>query len=462
VSEIEGALTALRTQLSFLHASSISPEDVRRSLSALRRLAEAAETSCPIRQKATGLNPEEVWEKWRAESFLPGALSRREWRTLCGSPETALRAELVACLLQHTEPLSRLANLIGIAQAYFRYWRPEKEGWARPSTIERLILRELDRTFEGSKNRVILAWRLNPQLFSAAASDRLADTVVHDLSSIAVAAGRVFVEASSGLATQSLEIAAMRGTRRLLELRADAQQSMAMGQFLWLREKVFVPELGADTYRKTIGELIMSSLPDRYPEIRRLMVETISEDPRLGDPRLAENGPKWRSLAGDPQQVFLSWLAERYIHLFFNLVVPASDENRRRAEFWLRYAKRRGNIRDFQVAVSAEDIHRVHRREEVRGLSYDRVSAAANASSAFLMEFHAHGERYIMVEFSETGNAACIYTRDNFESSGASLRRSSYSMTELRNTKTRSDSIWHIGGWEHTAELKLRRLGINP
>jgi hypothetical protein len=155
-------------------------------------------------------------------------------------------------------------------------------------------------------------------------------------------------------------------------------------------------------------------------------------------------------------------MAQQYIQLFFDIVVPKSDDNRRRAEFWLHYARRKGNIKDFQVAVSAEDMWKVDRSQEAKGFSYARVSASSNASSAFLMEFHAMGERYVVVDFSETGNAACIYTRAVFEGNGASFRRRSFNMSELRNTQTRLDSINHMGAWEIPAERKLRRLGIIP
>jgi hypothetical protein len=112
--------------------------------------------------------------------------------------------------------------------------------------------------------------------------------------------------------------------------------------------------------------------------------------------------------------------------------------------------------------VSSEDIWKVDRSQEAKGFSYARVSTSSSASSAFLMEFHAMGERYIIVDFSETGNAACIYTRSVFEANGASFRRRSFNMSELKNIPARLDSINHIGSWEIAAGRKLRRLGIVP
>ncbi len=115
------------------------------------------------------------------------------------------------------------------------------------------------------------------------------------------------------------------------------------------------------------------------------------------------------------------------------------------------------------MAVSNDDMRKVNGSREARGLTFGRVLAGSAASSAFLMEFHGNGERYIIVEFSETGFAASIYRRSVFEERGVTLRRPTYTIGQLRNTSTRLDSIPHhmrIGRPRHTP--KLAGMGIVP
>lgn len=396
------------------------------------------------------------------QAYALDSLSQREWRTLCGSPLTALRPQLIKALEVHPEPLTRLANFIGVALAYFLEWRPNESHLASASSVEKLLLQQLEGTYRESKNRVIREWKNYPQMFSPRASDWIADVSLKDRVSTKDAAKSLYIDSATGLVSKSLEIAASKATATLIKSIATTSEDVAVNELVWLREHLFGKDLNANVYRKCLGDLIVSALPDKCPLFRQLLTQLVTEDDRLGDPRLAESGANWRQLPDAPRETFLSWLAQQYIQLFFDIVVPKSDENRRRAEFWLKYARRKGNIKDFQVAVSADDVWKVTRSQEAKGFSYARVSAASNASSAFLMEFQAMGERYIIVDFSETGNAACIYTRRVFETNGATLRRRSYSMSELKNIPSRLDSINHIGAWEIAAGRKLRTLGIVP
>jgi hypothetical protein len=460
MSYTDSALSELRAQSSHFIFPAIAESAFERLVPNLSELAEKSVKRVPRFQRKTGLNPEEVWAKWQKQDFAPDRLVRREWQTLCGSPLTALRSQLIESLRTYSEPIARLANFVGIAATYFRYWRPEDPQFASATIIEEILLRELERTYSGSNNRVIQTWKKFPQLFGPRAAEWVAEISLRDRTSVAQAAQSVFIEPTALLTSKSLDLAAVRATAEFLRRPGSTIETNIIEYFDWMKDKLFVPELSPETFRKSLGDLIVSSMPDRYPMLRQSITQIVNDDDRLGDPRLVENGGNWRHLPNETREIFLSWLAQQYIQLFFDIVVPKSDENRRRAEFWLHYAKRKGNIKDFQVAVSSEDLWKVQRSQEARGFSYARVSASSNASSAFLMEFHTLGERYIVVDFSETGNAACIYTKATFEATGASLRRRSFSMTELRNIPARLDSINHIGSWEVKAQGKLRRLGI--
>lgn len=78
------------------------------------------------------------------------------------------------------------------------------------------------------------------------------------------------------------------------------------------------------------------------------------------------------------------------------------------------------------------------------------------------MQFVGHGKDYVIVEFSETGNAAYIYERSAFEGTNVNLRTSSFQMNRHLKHNGKLGRIIHNGGWETGAKYQLAELGIRP
>ena len=127
----------------------------------------------------------------------------------------------------------------------------------------------------------------------------------------------------------------------------------------------------------------MSDLPTRFPIIQSIVVQWLHDDPRLGDPRLGNRAPNWRLLNPAARARFLAWLTKETLEFFFNTIVPENDENRRRAKFWIGYA-RAGLIRDFNVVVAYQDESLIRRSRAKFIPSYARLDANENSkTSAF-------------------------------------------------------------------------------
>ena len=160
---------------------------------------------------------------------------------------------------------------------------------------------------------------------------------------------------------------------------------------------------------------------------------------------------------------FLGWLAKETLQFFFNTLVPINDENRRRADFWLEYAKKPGKIKDFQVAVSDEDRYKILASRTNTIPTYSSIWG--NNTSAFLMVLAGFGTDYVVIEFSEKGNAAYIYVRKKFEAAGITMRSKSFGLDELKRRGATQDRILHIdghAGWEVKARRQLAELGTLP
>jgi hypothetical protein len=151
-------------------------------------------------------------------------------------------------------------------------------------------------------------------------------------------------------------------------------------------------------------------------------------------------------------QRFLSWLARDSIIFFFNTILPDTDENRRRKDFWLLYHSK---IKDFQVALSEEDYWKVKASQEADGLAaYSRLNH--RSTSAFMMRFGNMGAGILVVEFSEKGNAAHIFEWPDF---APGLRARAYNLNDLKLGRER---IIHRGEWEREARNLMARFGIRP
>ena len=78
-------------------------------------------------------------------------------------------------------------------------------------------------------------------------------------------------------------------------------------------------------------------------------------------------------------------------------------------------------LRDFQVAVSEADVWKVKASQKNAELLY-YSHVAHPTTSAFMMKFEGYGGHFLVVEFSEKGNAAYIFRFDAFEAQGVTLR----------------------------------------
>jgi hypothetical protein len=138
--------------------------------------------------------------------------------------------------------------------------------------------------------------------------------------------------------------------------------------------------------------------------------------------------------------------------------LPDNSENRRRKDFWLQYHTK---IRDFQVAVSEGDHWKIRSSlGTAERIAYSRVEHPT--ASAFLMQFEGYGKNYLIVEFSEKGNAAYIFDLADFEDRDVTLRTPRFELkNHLKFDKTHR--IIHNGDWEWNARSMLAaQFGITP
>jgi hypothetical protein len=424
----------------------------------VERLSLKFETGRPPKPP---IDPEEVWAKFRKEHYTLETLNARELRSLCVSPLTAVRKQLIEALQANSESLSRISNINGIVHAYFTHWRTCEN----PESVEELLLKTLRSPSLAKRSRVLRRWNISKFLFSPNAASMIGQEISRKDKSPKEVVSSYFVDATTRLASKSKELAVGSIVARMIHTEKAILEANALSEFAWLQRHLFTEDLDAGSYRTAIASLIESELPVRFVLFQQAITQEVYANARLGDPRLSGCAANWRLVSPEAKARFLSWLAKETLQFFFDTIVPANDENRRRAEFWKHFAKTHGKIRDFQVAVSSEDIGKIQRSRAKLIPAYARISGTrSTSSSAFLIVFKGYNDiEYVVVEFSETGYAAQIYRRDVFEAAGVKLRATSFRQKEdLRRLDQTEDRILHMGAWEFRAFQLLARLGIRP
>jgi hypothetical protein len=246
--------------------------------------------------------------------------------------------------------------------------------------------------------------------------------------------------------------------QRFRKLESGSDEQTNLRYLEWMIKDVLAETVNSGALHTAVSSLILSQSAEKSESFQQTLRSYVQSCPRLGDPRLRQCAPNWRDMDPEAAQRFLSWLAKENILFFFNTILPRNDENRRRADFWLRYHKQ---IRDFQVAISEQDYWKLKANKSTAGLPlHSRVSQSS--TSAFLMKFQGYGTEFIIAEFSETGNAAYIYDRAAFESKNVNLRTPFFQLNRHLKHDGRKDRILHLGTWESPARQKLAELGIRP
>jgi len=405
------------------------------------------------------LDPEETWAKWRMLGYDLQELTPLELRTLCTSTKTAFRTRLIEALRMDGSSLARFSVLCGFVGAYFQLWRSMENA----EQVEVVIEKSLRPGRITRKSKVLECWRKDAMvLFSNKSHVHLGRIVIRDKRSPQDVCASFFIDSATPLCAATKAQAAELFVAHLIDRQLSGSETELLADFHWGIQHLLDSTLNTDAFRSLAGKLILSKLPERFPSFQAALVSAIHSDDRLGDPRLISCDLNWRSMPTGSREHFLAWLAKDTLQFFFNTLVPQNDLNRRRAEFWLQYANKWGKIKDFQVAVSDHDHPKVRMARSKSSLSYARV--IGGKTSAFLMLFEGYGTQYVVIEFSETGNAAYIYKRPIFESTAISFRSLSYRIADLKRIDEATDRIQHRDGtshgWERRARMALGELGI--
>ncbi|WP_265257425.1 EH signature domain-containing protein [Verminephrobacter aporrectodeae] len=271
----------------------------------------------------------------------------------------------------------------------------------------------------------------------------------------------------------------------------DAIEGLAIPVNSWVQEEAVVAQMDAGcllkdrAFQQTLPALLRIGVGCGGVELgetlRRRCVETLvfryarcSERPEhmalrdaavshIGNPWLYRS--RWRD---DPSREMVSaWLKHRLISDFFELLSADGMGDRRRMDYWLRFAPA---IEDMWFALGVNAQHRhsepfdeFRLRAQGRLLALD---ATTHDNNAFVMQVG----RYLLVEFGAKGNAMFVFARDSLDqpllNALHSRARASVSVHQLKDSRhihrmIHSDSSGQT--WEQKFDDDLvPRIGWRP
>jgi hypothetical protein len=447
MTSIQEALRRIEFQQQAIARSPLAVSlDVNRECNRLAEVAVdfARRVSEPRKLKPL-LDPELVWRQWATREFDPAALDAREIKTLCVSPETATRPEFIKALQTNPEPLTHTSCLMGMIFSYFAKWGEIQQ----QNSVEVLIRGALRRY--SRKNPLILSYRENADLlFSSKAADDLGSRAVQKRQGVKPELTSLHVSLAANLAVRALSSAA----HYFRSLRSPLSVGDSVERLRYATQDVLVPELPRADFQAMISELIVSDWVEKNHAVRDELRDYVLHHKLLGDPRLQVKN--WLGMGQAATVKFLQWIARESIVFFFNHILPDNSANERRKDFWLEYL---GTIKDFQVALSTRDYNRLYARSRLADVpGFGRVDH--ETTSAFIMQFGVRsGDDVVIVEFSETGNAAHVFPASTFEQRAGRLRNSRFTFSKLKHERN-EDRILHLGAWEMSARNKLASWGV--
>jgi hypothetical protein len=198
-------------------------------------------------------------------------------------------------------------------------------------------------------------------------------------------------------------------------------------------------------------------LLDKYasadkPPIHEILRNTAVE--WWGNPWLPSNKMNWGGVHQKAREMVSEWLKREFIEAFFSKLAQDGVGDKRRANFWLRYAKSMDNV---QFALGAKALNSNDRdfillRKKMNGL-FTELKTSDTSNNAFVMTMG----NLVAVEFGGTGNA--FYGYDTNKSLPFNLSQAVVTTKNAKNSLKHSHRIlWMqhqdgINGWDRWEDM---------
>lgn len=166
----------------------------------------------------------------------------------------------------------------------------------------------------------------------------------------------------------------------------------------------------------------------------------------LGDPRFGAKTVRWNEVSEEPRRIFLRWLAENDLNLFFKIIEATAVDRmwRERRAFWAQYLP---YITYTKVFFGA-DASQYARRLDGFYMQYGRLKGCTSDQSVFAFQIN----NYVFIEWSHNG---ALRVWDAYNASRVFTAREISRMHMVSNGEIGS---WrHDGSWQRNVHEWIER-----
>lgn len=409
--------------------------------SPLERLRVAINTLGQIKPARRVVVPQDYLRQW--QEFLAGERERLEPRAvryLCWEPEVATNERFQDYLdREHTDLSAR--SLQGLVRSCHARWSSTFATGPVAAKVRRRL-----RSYQGA-NRFLSRWKdALPLILGSRGAEDFADDMVKNLHPIKSHCDAWGIEEQSSYIQQAVQHAALRSRERLA-------QDIRLSHYL-LKEILSWTVWSIEKFKAEVSAAILH--PVTSEAFRESLIAFVSQDHRLGDPRLPRNRPNWLGVADEARRRLIEWLSRADINFFFEHCLPRGADPHGRKPFWLRYVSR--------VAMSRPllDWEDKARLQAVLRQSRDQVGhfgLIEGTTSAFLLDFGP----VVVIEFSRAGNACHIYEKRVSEKVVPDFWTvQPFTIYRLKQRSLCVERVVHRIGWQQEMTSILARYGIRP
>jgi len=244
----------------------------------------------------------------------------------------------------------------------------------------------------------------------------------------------------------------------IAEISSELRRSLVFDQQLWnyiYSTYIIRKDISKGHQCQVLSEVILAVDRRRtgggWQDARTQLIDFILESKDFGDPRARKSA--WADISPEAQKRFISWLSEKDLAFFFELIIDHDPHNRK--NFWMAYVN---SVHDSRIVLCEQDQYKhasLLRQQKGQRFSAGKLKNAT--TSAFILDFG----KYVVVEFSRIKNACYIYEKDTFDRTVGGIFQNDFTISKLKNEDVKTTQS-HYQGWEVALRPVLAELGIRP
>lgn len=418
-----------------------------------------SQVSIPFTDPKTVEMTKAMWIERKAnKDFL--SISKKEFVILCSQPDISAE-EAFNELLKAWEsqiPLRALPVLLATIH----------ETWNRNPNQKSLtyLFQKTLNDYAGNRS-YLQTWKQNSQMYlSDNGIKAFAEIMVSEFYDIPTLCSKHHLPSSS---SEFVELIRQLTINTFInKLKKSSQYDFYIWEYLF-------SDLIQKTDYQALSELII--LADRhskagYSGAEEYLKQWFLNPENFGDPRIF-NG-NWVKIEQQARYIFIQWLSKEDLAFFFNLLLKKGADEHGRREFWEQYLY---HVISSRVLVSDDDWSRNEALLKDMGKENKTLPGRLKENtSAFIMQM----KDYIVIEFSEKGNAGYIWHKNHLPRSFVEILPQLYNRKRIftrslminpslpsllkDNYQLREHSVRfsHTSGWQIRVKNWLNAQGIIP